>query len=66
MQPPRPTGCSDIAAQAGLSRATVDRVLHGRPGRPGGTVAQVEQAIAELDRQRPRYGCPAAPSWSTW
>ena len=27
---------SDIAAQAGLSRATVDRVLHGRAGRPRG------------------------------
>jgi LacI family transcriptional regulator len=43
---------NDIAAQAGLSRATVDRVLHGRPGVRDATVAQVEQAIAELDRQR--------------
>ena len=34
----------DIAAQAGLSRATVDRVLHGRPGVRAATVAQVEQA----------------------
>jgi LacI family transcriptional regulator len=42
----------DIAAQAGLSRATVDRVLHGRPGVRAATVAQVEQAVAELDRQR--------------
>jgi LacI family transcriptional regulator len=49
----------DIAAQAGLSRATVDRVLHERPGVRAATVAQVEQAVAELD-------CPAAPSWSTW
>ena len=42
----------DIAAQAGLSRATVDRVLHGRPGVRAATVAQVEQAVTELDRQR--------------
>jgi LacI family transcriptional regulator len=42
----------DIAAQAGLSRATVDRVLHGRPGVRAATVAQVEQAVAELDRQQ--------------
>ncbi len=42
----------DIAAQAGLSRATVDRVLHERPGVRAATVAQVEQAVAELDRQQ--------------
>ena len=42
----------DIALQAGLSRATVDRVLHGRTGVRPETVAQVERAIAELDRQR--------------
>jgi LacI family transcriptional regulator len=43
---------TDIATQAGLSRATVDRVLHGRAGVRDATVAQVEQAIDELDRQR--------------
>ena len=48
----RPHRVSDIASQAGLSRATVDRVLHGRAGVREATVAQVEQAIAELDRQR--------------
>jgi len=48
---PRPR-VNDIARQSGLSRATVDRVLHGRPGVRPETVAQVEQAIAELDRQR--------------
>ena len=42
----------DIARQAGLSRATVDRVLHERPGVRPETVAQVDQAIAELERQR--------------
>ncbi|MEU7860562.1 LacI family DNA-binding transcriptional regulator [Nonomuraea sp. NPDC049141] len=42
----------DIAAQAGLSRATVDRVLHGREGVRPETVAQVSRAIDELERQR--------------
>ncbi|MET1006468.1 MAG: LacI family DNA-binding transcriptional regulator [Propionibacteriaceae bacterium] len=42
----------DIADQAGLSEATVDRVLNERPGVRDSTVAQVRRAIAELDRQR--------------
>ncbi len=42
----------DIAAQAGLSRATVDRVLHGREGVRPETVAQVNRAIDDLERQR--------------
>src|SRR4051794_21762603 len=42
----------DIAAQAGLSRATVDRVLHGREGIRAETVAQVRRAIDELERQQ--------------
>ena len=42
----------DIVAQSGLSRATVDRVLHDRPGVRASTVAQVRRAIEELDRQR--------------
>jgi LacI family transcriptional regulator len=42
----------DIAAQAGLSRATVDRVLHDRVGVRPETVAQVNRAIDELERQR--------------
>jgi LacI family transcriptional regulator len=42
----------DIAAQAGLSRATVDRTLHGREGVRPETVAQVNRAIEELERQR--------------
>jgi LacI family transcriptional regulator len=35
-----------------LSRATVDRVLHGREGVRPETIVQVNQAIAELERQR--------------
>ena len=42
----------DIAAQAGLSRATVDRVVHARDGVRPETVAQVSRAIDELRRQR--------------
>ena len=42
----------EIARQAGVSEATVDRVLHGRPGVRPGTVLQVQQAINELDAQR--------------
>jgi LacI family transcriptional regulator len=41
----------DIAAQSGLSEATVDRVLHRRGGVRESTVREVEQAIAELRRQ---------------
>jgi LacI family transcriptional regulator len=42
----------EIAAQAGLSQATVDRVLHGRGGVRESTVREVQQAIADLDRQQ--------------
>ena len=42
----------EIAVQAGLSKATVDRVLHRRGGVRADTVRLVEQAIADLDRQR--------------
>nr|WP_314086592.1 LacI family DNA-binding transcriptional regulator [uncultured Shinella sp.] len=43
----RPT-VHDIAAQAGVSLATVDRVLNDRPGVRGVTKAKVEAAIASL------------------
>ena len=42
----------EIAMQAGLSEATVDRVLHGRGGVRASTVAEVHQAIEDLHRQR--------------
>jgi LacI family transcriptional regulator len=42
----------EIAAQSGLSTATVDRVLHERGGVRESTVREVRQAIADLDRQR--------------
>ncbi|HEX9832385.1 MAG TPA: LacI family DNA-binding transcriptional regulator [Mycobacterium sp.] len=42
----------EIAQQSGLSEATVDRVLNERPGVRATTRAEVEQAIADLDKQR--------------
>jgi LacI family transcriptional regulator len=42
----------EIAAQAGLSEATVDRVLHGRGGVRESTIREVGQAISDLDRQQ--------------
>jgi LacI family transcriptional regulator len=41
----------EIAFQAGVSLATVDRVLHAREGVKNSTVLRVEAAIRELDRQ---------------
>ena len=41
----------EIARQAGLSEATVDRVLNNRPGVRASTVSIVRQAITDLDRQ---------------
>ncbi len=42
----------EIAEQAGLSEATVDRALNGRAGVRASTVAQVQRAVTELDQQR--------------
>lgn len=41
----------DIAGQSGLSPATVDRVLHGRPGVSARATRQVERALVDLDHQ---------------
>ncbi|GAA3602101.1 LacI family DNA-binding transcriptional regulator [Marihabitans asiaticum] len=51
----------DIAEQAGLSAATVDRVLHGRPGASPRAARAVEQAVAELDRQERALRLGARP-----
>src|SRR5829696_1832372 len=47
-----PYRVGEIAVQAGLSKATVDRVLHARGGVRADTERQVRQAISDLDRQR--------------
>lgn len=51
---------SDIVRETGLSRATVDRVIHGREGVHHRTRAQVEQAMANLTAaSRPVATLPA-------
>jgi LacI family transcriptional regulator len=47
-----PFSVREIARQAGVSDATVDRVLHDRPGVRQSTVGQVRQAIKDLEAQR--------------
>ena len=46
----------EVALQAGLSLATVDRVVHQRPGVRASTRRRVEQAQAELRRQQQQVG----------
>lgn len=45
-----------VALQAGVSLATVDRVVHQRPGVRDHTVRRVQQAMAELERQSAQAG----------
>lgn len=46
----------DIASQAGVSTATVDRVLNARAGVRPHTRRRVEQALQELERQSTQVG----------
>ena len=55
----------EIALQAGLSEATVDRVLNNRGGVRRHTAERVKQAIRELVGRASRRGSPGASSSST-
>ena len=52
----RPFLVKDIAQQAGVSTATVDRVLNRRPNVRAHMARRVEQAIEALQRQRGQVG----------
>ena len=47
--PTRRAQLIDVAAAAGVSLATVDRVLHGRAGVHPGTIEQVQAAVQRLE-----------------
>ena len=49
-------GMKEIALQAGVGLATVDRVLHQRPGVHPATQRRVRQAQVELERQQAQVG----------
>jgi LacI family transcriptional regulator len=51
-EPARRATVHDVARQAGVSLATVDRVLNGRPGVRPATAEKVETAIAALEFRR--------------
>lgn len=51
----QPFPIREIAIQAGVSDATVDRVLHGREGVRAATASRVRRAIAELQRQQAEF-----------
>ena len=48
----RPATAGDVAAAAGVSLATVDRVLNGRPGVRGATAKAVQDAVERLGFRR--------------
>ena len=54
--PSRPFLIKDIATQADVSEATVDRVLNARAGVRPHMVRRVRQALQELERQRDQVG----------
>lgn len=52
------TRLHDVAREAGVSLATVDRVVHSRPGVSARTLQRVQQALQRLsDARQPRAAC---------
>ncbi|MGI3898953.1 MAG: LacI family DNA-binding transcriptional regulator [Janthinobacterium lividum] len=52
MRQDRPSTAGDVAAAAGVSLATVDRVLNGRPGVRDSTIRAVQEAVEHLGFRR--------------
>jgi len=52
----------DVAAHAGVSLATVDRVLNGRKGVSAATIGRVNKAIEQLDFRRDLFAASLATS----
>ena len=55
---------ADIAAHAGVSEATVSRVLNGKPGVTADKRQLVLTALDVLGYERPSRLRGAAPAWS--
>jgi len=58
--PTGPRTLQDIAREAGVSVATVDRVLHGRSGVRADTARRVREAVARYDFRPSRAGAELA------
>ena len=62
MNPPRRVTATDVAAAAGVSLATLDRVLNKRAGVRPATADAVHEAVARLGFRRDRFAANLATS----